>query len=523
MANAISETDPPQESKAALFLPNVGDLLFVGVCQLLLFMRPTFIFSDGSTGWHLATGFKILADHAIPHQDFLSYTFPGKDWVAYEWLSDLFMAGLVHLGGLNLLAVIVTISLASLTLALYQKVREGGSNFLLALFFSTVGLLTAAIHWLVRPHIFTFWGVYLFTTRLEAFYSGKRSFKWLAAWLLPYMVLWVNCHPAFLLAFAITGLYLLIVLLRGITADNQSLRQGKLKQAGQLALLLMLLLLVSLANPYGLTLYHYIGEYLHGTSILAQTDEFKPPNFLLNFHAYCLAILMAFASVGLCFGRNKLSLPALALTIIFAYLALSAVRHMPLFVIVVLPVLGILYSGFQFNAAKTPALLKSFVAGAQGFDAEEKKSNMHLLPWLYSIIIIIIALATPQQGPEAMLKAGFDDKLAPSKTLDYIAAHKLPAVGGFNFDNWGGLIRYKLGMPVYIDDRADFYGEKFYGEYGIICETRPGWHQLLELRKINWILFPKDSGLIKQLKERKDWSTACEDEAATLMVKITKN
>ncbi|MDQ5936667.1 MAG: hypothetical protein QG574_4003, partial [Cyanobacteriota bacterium erpe_2018_sw_21hr_WHONDRS-SW48-000092_B_bin.40] len=83
-------------------LPNVGDLLFVGVCQLLLFMRPAFIFSDGSTGWHLATGFYILNKHVIPHQDFLSYTFPGKEWVAYEWLSDLMMAALVKVGGLNL-------------------------------------------------------------------------------------------------------------------------------------------------------------------------------------------------------------------------------------------------------------------------------------------------------------------------------------------------------------------------------------------------------------------------------------
>jgi len=238
----MSDQAPAPESKAAPFLPNVGDLLFVGVCQLLLFMRPTFIFSDGSTGWHLATGFKILHDQAIPHHDFLSYTFPGKDWVAYEWFSDLLMAALVQLGGLNLLAVAVTIALASLTLALYQRVREAGSNFLLALFFSVFGLLTAAIHWLVRPHIFTFWGVYLFTTRLESFYSGKRSFKWLAAWLLPYMVLWVNCHPAFLLAFAITGLYLLIILLRAFTADNQELRRAKFKQSTQLGLLWLALL-----------------------------------------------------------------------------------------------------------------------------------------------------------------------------------------------------------------------------------------------------------------------------------------
>jgi len=502
------------------YLPNVGDLIFVGVCQLLLFMRPTFIFSDGSTGWHLATGMKILHDGIIPHADFLSYTFAGKDWVAYEWFSDLLMAALVQMGGLNLLAVTVTISLAALTLALYQRMRDAGSNFILAMTFSIVGLLTAAVHWLVRPHIFTFWGVYLFATRLESFYSGKRSFKWLAAWLLPYMVLWVNCHPAFLLAFAITGLYLLVIVVRALTMQDKKLRQIKRQQIIQLALLLLLLAMVSVINPYGLQLYHYISEYLHGTSILAQTDEFKPPNFLLSFHADCLALLLACLAGGLAIGRKNLSLPALALTLVFAYLSLQAVRHMPLFVIVALPTLGALYSGVKL-LPKSGGLFKSFATGAAGFEQEEKKSKLHLLPIIYSAVVLAFALLN--HSGAKLLEAGFDEKLMPSKTLDYIATNKLPIQGGFNLDNWGGLISYKLGMPVFIDDRADFYGEKFYSEYGTICEMRPGWNQLLEVHKIKWILFPKDSTLINELKTRKDWSIACEDEASTLMVRVNKN
>lgn len=506
-------------------LPNVGDLLFVGVCQLLLFMRPAFIFSDCSTGWHIATGFYILNKHVIPHQDFLSYTFPGKEWVAYEWLSDLMMAALVKAGGLNLLAVIVTLSVATLVLALYQRIRSAGSNFIFAMLFSVFGLLTAAIHWLVRPHIFTFWGVYLFTTRLDDFYNGKRSLKSLFAWLLPYMILWVNCHPAFLLAFAITGLYMVVATFRGLIAGASPLRDAKLKQAIQLLALLGGLFAVSLLNPYGLQLYHYIGEYLHGTGILSQTDEFKAPNFLLNFHAWCLAVLFAFLATGLAIGVKKISLPSLAMTGVFTYLSLSAVRHMPLFVIVALPVLGVLYNGVQLSAERLPKLLnglKALVTGAANFDSEERNSNKHLLPILYALIVIIIAIATPKQGPDAVLKAGFDPLTMPSKTLDYIAEKKLPASGGFNFDNWGGLISYQLKMPVFIDDRADFYGEKFYGEYGIVCETKAGWSEILDQHKINWVLFPKDSILIKELSERPDWSKACEDPASTLMTRVNQ-
>ena len=145
-------------------LPNVGDLLFVGICQLLLFMRPNFIFSDGSTGWHLVTGMTILASGAIPHTDIMSYTFPGKAWVAYEWLSDVIMALLVKIGGLDLLALGVTAAIAALILAIYQRMRASGCHFVAALTLCIFGLLASANHWLVRPHIFTFWGVYLFVT-----------------------------------------------------------------------------------------------------------------------------------------------------------------------------------------------------------------------------------------------------------------------------------------------------------------------------------------------------------------------
>src|SRR5258708_4071785 len=93
---AISKASP---------LPDLGDIIFLVLVYLLLLLRPDLLFADGSTGWHLVTGNYILNQHAIPHNDLISYTFPNKPWVAYEWLSDLVMALAVKIGGLNLLAV----------------------------------------------------------------------------------------------------------------------------------------------------------------------------------------------------------------------------------------------------------------------------------------------------------------------------------------------------------------------------------------------------------------------------------
>ncbi len=121
-----------QVQNKVYFLPDLGDLIFVLLLYLLLYLRPDLIFTDGSTAQHLAIGNYILQHHQMPQGDILSYTFAGKPWVAYEWLSGVIMAGLVNWGGLNLLAIVVSCMIAFLFFLLYYCCRESGCNFLMA-------------------------------------------------------------------------------------------------------------------------------------------------------------------------------------------------------------------------------------------------------------------------------------------------------------------------------------------------------------------------------------------------------
>ena len=73
-------------------LPDLGDVLFVLIVGLLLFSRPAYLFSDGSTGWHLVVGRWVLQHGDVPRADFLSYTAAGTPWVAFEWLAEVVLA-----------------------------------------------------------------------------------------------------------------------------------------------------------------------------------------------------------------------------------------------------------------------------------------------------------------------------------------------------------------------------------------------------------------------------------------------
>src|SRR5262249_26242989 len=151
-------------------LPDLADIIFLLILQLVLYLKPDFVFSDGSTGWHLVSGNFILDQHSIPHTDLFSYTFPGKTWVAYEWLSDLIMAALTRIGGLNLLAVVVSCAIALLFSLLYLECRRNGCHFFLAVVLCVLGAIVSSVHWLARPILFVFFGVYIFATTLEKFW-----------------------------------------------------------------------------------------------------------------------------------------------------------------------------------------------------------------------------------------------------------------------------------------------------------------------------------------------------------------
>ena len=64
----VQDAETPQKSP----LPDAGDMLFIFLASLTLFMLPNFLFGDGSTGWHIVTGMHILDSASIPHTDILT-------------------------------------------------------------------------------------------------------------------------------------------------------------------------------------------------------------------------------------------------------------------------------------------------------------------------------------------------------------------------------------------------------------------------------------------------------------------
>jgi hypothetical protein len=152
------------------------------------------------------------------------------------------------------------------------------------------------------------------------------------------------------------------------------------------------------------------------------------------------------------------------------------------------------------------------------FTENELRCNMHILPIACFILLSTVAISGGSIFNIKVINSNFSDKEMPSKTLACIQQLKLDPHQGFNFDNWGGYIRYKIGIPVFIDDRVDFYGEPFYLEYGAVSEVLPVWKDILKKYRIKWILFPNNSRLVATLEQESDWKLVAKDPAASLFV-----
>ena len=82
-------------------VPSLADCVFVSILGWLFFAGAgaASLLADGDTGWHIRTGEHILATGAFPHEDLFSFTMEGRQWFAWEWLSDEILSNVVDGAG----------------------------------------------------------------------------------------------------------------------------------------------------------------------------------------------------------------------------------------------------------------------------------------------------------------------------------------------------------------------------------------------------------------------------------------
>lgn len=480
------------------WLPSATALAFILPILLLYWQLggPAGLLADPSTGVHVRAGQWILAHHAIPRSDLFSFTLAGRSWRDWEWLSDIVFAVAHRLHGLSGVAALSLSILCVISVMIYRTARIHAGPVVAGV---TCGLVLAAttIHWLARPHLFTWLALAIFCWVLE---RGPRSTR---LWSLPaVMVLWVNLHPGFVAGFLVLGAWLAGSGVNWWFSNIPEERRHARRQVRWCGVGLLACGAATLVNPYFIGLHGHVVSYLFArSSVTAHVSEWLSPNFH-NPRLAWFELLLPFAAAAGVWHGLKQRFHWCLLIFGFMHLALLSMRNVPLFAIV---------CAAPMAAAAEDVLEKcDSWRSVRRVEALLSRTNRRLATAGACTIGLALLLAVSASPLTLGQGAGI-----PRTAIAHLPAGRL-----FTTDQWADYLVYtQPGRKVFFDGRNDFYGPAFVNSYLAIMRAAPGWERILDKYHVSVALVPVDSALNSALNRDVAWVTRYRDSKATVFVR----
>ena len=440
---------------------------------------------DPDLWWHLKAGQQIIDTRSIPHTDDYSFTKQGSEWVAHEWLSEVIMDAIYRVTGLTGL---VTIFSLIIVIALWLTYRRCDGRPYAASIAIVLAAAASSPLFGVRPQMLTLLLASIYIAILERL---DRPRIW---WLVPLMLLWVNVHAGFALGLALIGLYI-----------ARAVLDREWNQIRPLVIALLLCTAVVPLNPNGFRMFSYPYETLTSPSMAAFIQEWASPDFhKTTYLPLAILLLSTFAAMALSPKRPRRG--EIFLVLIAALGALRSVRHIPIFSLFAAPVL----------ARHLWAIAKD-----RGWDklltgAEARPTGLKLL---INIILLLapLVLAVTRVWDFASHQRKYVTLRNPVAAVEFLKSQHLPGPI-YNRYGWGGYLIYQLypEYRVYIDGRADVYGDAFFTEAMKVYDGVGNWKEPLDRYGIQTVIIDTNVALSTALRNDNEWSNVYEDDQAVI-------
>jgi len=450
---------------------------------------------DPDLWWHLKAGQQMIDTRSIPHTDDYSFTKQGSEWVAHEWLSEVIMEALYR--GVGLVGL-VTIFSFIIVIALWLTYRRcDGKPYAAGLAILLAAAASSPLFG-IRPQMLTLLLTSIYIVLLERFDPKERSLRlW---WLVPLMLLWVNLHAGWALGLALIGLYIIRAVLDG---DWNHIRP----------LLIVLLVCTAMVplNPNGFRMFSYPYETLTSASMAAFIQEWASPNFhQVTYLPLAILLLSTFAAMALSPTRARLG--EIFLVLITALGALRSVRHIPIFSLFAAPVLA----KHLWAIAKDRGWDKSLTG------VEARPNGIKLL---INIILLLapLALGAFRIWHFASHQRNYITLRNPVAAVEFLKSQHLPGPI-YNRYGWGGYLIYQLypEYRVYIDGRADVYGDAFFTEAMQVYDGVGNWKEPLDRYGIQTVIIDTNVALSTALRNDNEWSNVYEDDQAVIFRRVSR-
>lgn len=405
---------------------------------------------DNSFLWHIRAGELQAAAGEVLVADPFSFTMLGEPWLTQSWLAELLYSWGESNWGLGyvppMMLLLSSITFLSIGLVAYRRSKSNPATAIV------LGLTTALlISFLVpRPVIFSF---ALFALVVLAWDRPATR------WTIPFLFwIWASVHGSFAIGLAYVGLTIIA------EADWKALPTAVV--AG----------LTTFATAHGLGVLRILFEFSEAGPALALLSEWRRPELL---SIVFLPFLIGIGLIVVGSGRGRVTPRHLFILVPFLLLALSATRAVPPAWLALVPLVAASLAGLWTGANRrfsTPAAL------------------------VFGLMVLVVSFLIAEDGE-------IDEERFP-----VAATRELDPVPTFHDDSSGGYLIWAEGPErlVYIDDRAELYGERM-AEYVEIRDLETDWQPVFERDGIEQVLLKTDQDLVGEL-EAAGWSRAYQDE-----------
>ncbi|MBN1295336.1 tetratricopeptide repeat protein [bacterium] len=421
--------------------------------------------NEPDMGFHLRAGQWMIEHRTWPETDILTYTVPDHPYVDMHWLYQVTAWTVYSIGG-DCLYVLFHGACVLIAFGLTTRqamLRNGSPHFVTALL-----LLSAAAsdhRFSVRPEVISWIHLVLVIDILER-YTVKRSSS---IFLLPIiMMLWVNTQGVFILGLGAITCYLIDNLVRHRRFDRRFWTAAAAS------------VLATGINPYGLDGVSFpfiLATRLSGANrFAASIGEFLSPwslNPLDMQHGILFMVWSYYIVTGIVLllfvtTLRHRSLRHGLLLVMTGVLAAQAIRNIPLFCLVAIPVAA--------EAARDASATGPWIRFRRFVPAWITTCGRPLL--LIISILFILTIMTNSwyvlSGRVDRIGCRIENTFLPVQAAAFLSRESLDG-RILNELRYGGYLAWQWQRPVFIDGRLEVMEHAFFQEYELARRFQSPW------------------------------------------------
>jgi hypothetical protein len=276
----------------------------------------------------------------------------------------------------------------------------------------------------------------------------------------------------------------------------------------KLALALAFCVAMVSLNPNGLQIYSYPIETLRSPAMQKFIQEWFSPDFHNPMYLPLLFLLLALVA-GLALSPHRPRLRDLVLLLATVPAALRSMRHIPILMLVLVPIVASLAETW-LRQRGAERLLQA------GYSQPSRRivlTNLLVLVAFAAFTVVRVRqVVRTQEQTEA--------KNFPEAAVAFLNRGHPPGPI-LNHYNFGGYFIWKLypQYRVFTDGRADVYGDSFMDDLAATYYLRDDWRMSFNRWGIQSLVLPPDAPLVTALRSGPDWKQIYADPQAVILTR----